>query len=290
MNERLALGTVQFGLDYGVANAAGRVRLEEVKSILREAAAHGVDTLDTAIAYGESEQVLGQAGLAGWNVITKLPALPDACGDVAAWVGAQIQGSLDRLGVNQLHGLLLHRPDQLLGLRGPALREALQDLKARGLARGIGVSIYGPDELDRLAGALHFDLVQAPLNLLDRRLQTSGWARRLREQGTELHVRSAFLQGLLLMAPDHRPSKFARWSGVWAEWSRWLDETGLTPLQACLGYVMGVDGVDKVVVGVDSLRHLQQILAASDARLPSLPCWPQALDADLINPARWSQL
>lgn len=290
MNERLALGTVQFGLDYGIANAAGRVRLEEVKSILREAAAHGVDTLDTAIAYGDSERVLGQAGLAGWNAITKLPALPEACGDVVAWVGTQIQGSLDRLGVSQLHGVLLHRPDQLLGPRGPALREALQDLKARGLARGIGVSIYEPDELVRLAGVMRPDLVQAPLNLLDRRLVASGWARRLREQGTELHARSAFLQGLLLMAPDQRPAKFARWPRIWVEWSRWLAETGLTPLQACLAYVMGVEGVDKVVVGVDSLQQLRQILKASDARLPGLPTWPQAVDADLINPARWSQL
>lgn len=290
MNERLALGTVQFGLDYGVANAAGRVRLEEVKSILREAAAHGVDTLDTAIAYGDSEQVLGQAGVAGWHAVTKLPALPEACGDVAAWVGTQIQGSLDRLGVGQLHGVLLHRPDQLLGPQGKSLREALQDLKARGLARGIGVSIYAPDELERLAGVMPLDLVQAPLNLLDRRLVASGWARRLREQGTQLHARSAFLQGLLLMAPDQRPGKFARWPGIWAEWSRWLAETGLTPLQACLAYVMGVEGVDKVVVGVDSLQQLRQILKASDARLPGLPSWPQAVDADLINPARWSQL
>ena len=83
MNDRLALGTVQFGLEYGVANQAGRVQLEDVRHILQEAAAQGVDTLDTAIAYGDSESTLGQAGAAGWRVVTKLPALPEGCADVA---------------------------------------------------------------------------------------------------------------------------------------------------------------------------------------------------------------
>jgi len=289
MNDRLALGTVQFGLEYGVANQAGRVQLEDVRNILQEAAAQGIDTLDTAIAYGESESALGQAGVNGWNVVTKLPTLPEGCADVAGWVEAQMEGSLKRLGVRQLYGVLLHRPEQLLGEDGNSLFKALQHLKAQGITRKIGVSIYGPEEIDRLMAERQFDLVQAPLNILDRRLVESGWARRVKDQGTELHVRSAFLQGLLLMAPDQRPGKFARWQPVWSEWTRWLGETGLTPLHACLRYVLGVEEVDKVVVGVDSVRHLQEILAASHAPLPSLPNWPQPIDSDLINPSCWNQ-
>lgn len=291
MNKRLALGTVQFGLDYGIANEAGRVPLLEVKGILQHAAAQGADTLDTAIAYGDSESCLGQASVASWRVVTKLPALPDGCEDVAAWVGAQIKGSLHRLGVAQLHGVLLHRSEQLLSEQhGQQLLNALLDIQAQGLTRKIGVSIYAPEELNWLIDKMPLDLVQAPLNILDRRLEASGWVRRLKDQGAEVHVRSAFLQGLLLMPAEQRPQKFAHWQPVWSEWSRWLGETGLTPLQACLGYVLGVDGVDKVVVGVDSVRQLNEIFAASDAVLPSLPDWGRLVDTDLINPARWSQL
>lgn len=290
MNDRLALGTVQFGLEYGVANRAGRVQLEDVRHILQEAAAQGVDTLDTAIAYGDSESTLGQAGAAGWRVVTKLPALPEDCADVAGWVETQLEGSLKRLGVSQLHGVLLHRPEQLLGEHGCSLFEALQHLKTQGITRKIGVSVYGPEELDRLMAEMRFDLVQAPLNILDRRLLESGWAGRLRDQGTELHVRSAFLQGLLLMAADQRPEKFSRWQPVWSEWARWLDETRLTPLQACLGYVLGVEEVDKVVVGVDSVDQLREILATAHSPLPSLPDWPHPIDTGLINPGRWPQL
>lgn len=287
---KIALGTVQFGLEYGIANQAGRVPLDDVRNILEDAAAHDVDTLDTAIAYGDSESTLGQAGVGGWNVVTKLPTLPESCTDVAGWVEVQIEGSLSRLGVTQLHGVLLHRPDQLLGPHAKLLYVALQRLKDQGITREIGVSVYDPEELDRLIGEMQFDLVQAPLNILDRRLVESGWARRLMNLGIELHVRSAFLQGLLLMEADQRPEKFARWDATWSEWARWLGETGLTPLQACLAYVLGIEEVSRVVVGVDSVKQFQEILAASHSALPSLPNWPQPIDANLINPSRWSQL
>ena len=290
MNSRLAIGTVQFGLDYGIANQSGRARLENVRNILQEVAAQGVDTLDTAIAYGESERILGQAGLSSWNVVTKLPALPEECADIVGWVETQIEGSLKRLGVKQLYGVLLHRPEQLLGEDGKFLFKALEHLKAQGVTRKIGVSVYGPEELDGLMAEKRFDLVQAPLNILDRRLVESGCARRLKDQGTELHVRSVFLQGLLLMPAEQRPEKFGRWHTVWLEWTRWLDETGLTPLQACLSYAMDVEEVDKIVVGVDSVKHVKEILAATHSVLPSLPSWPQSIDTDLINPSRWSKL
>lgn len=290
MNDRLALGTVQFGLEYGVANQAGRVQLEDVVYILQEAAIRGIDTLDTAIAYGDSESVLGQVGMDRWKIVTKLPALPESCENISRWIEVQIEGSLSRLGVSQLYGVLLHRPDQLLGKNGKPLFEALQRLKAQGITRKVGVSVYGPDELDRLMDEMQFDLVQAPLNILDRRLVESGWAKRLKEQGTEVHVRSAFLQGLLLMSTDQRPDKFVRWRTIWFEWMRWLSETGLTPLQACLRYVLSVEEVDKVVVGVNSVKQLQEILVASHSALPSLPNWLQPIDTDLINPSRWNQL
>ena len=287
---KLALGTVQFGLNYGIANHVGQVSQAEAGRILTLAAAHGIDMLDTAIAYGDSEQALGQLGVADWQIVTKLPSLPDDCKDVAAWVETQISGSLDRLGVERLHGVLLHRPDQLFGPQGAQLLSALKQLKEQGMARKIGVSIYAPDELERLFNAMDFDLVQAPLNILDRRLTDSGWAQRLKGLGAELHTRSVFLQGLLVMPASRRPAKFARWAALWSEWERWLAETGLTPLQACLNYALVIPEVDKLVIGVDSADHLHEILTAIDRPLHGLPEWPSALDPDLLNPARWSQL
>lgn len=290
MNNRLALGTVQFGLEYGVANNAGRVNLDEAGKILAEAAHAGINMLDTAIAYGDSESTLGKIGVADWRIVTKLPEMPDTCTNVAEWVEAQIRESLNRLGVQQLHAVLLHRPAQLLEARGPQLFAALERLKVLGYTKKIGISIYDPSELDSLFRDMHFDLVQAPLNILDRRLVNSGWAQRLRSSGVELHVRSAFLQGLLLMPADKRPQKFNRWQSLWLEWERWLSETGLSPVEACLRYAMSVEEVDNVVVGVDSAAQLHEIHAAAIGVLPGLPDWPQTIDPVLLNPALWSRL
>lgn len=287
---KLALGTVQFGLDYGVANNSGRVSLKEASSILERARQAGITTLDTAIAYGASESVLGNLGVGSWKVITKLPAVPAECNDMHSWVEEQVLGSLSRLGVTKLYGLLLHRPTQLLEDKGDLLYRAMQSIKAAGWVEKIGVSVYGPAELDVLLRRFDFDLVQAPLNILERSLIETGWAERLNDSGVEVHVRSVFLQGLLLMPADMRPTKFNYWAEVWQEWDRWLVETGLSPLQGCLRYVNSLSCIDRIVVGVDSVDHLNQIVEASSGELPSLPLFKPLLDARLVNPASWGEI
>lgn len=287
---KLALGTVQFGLDYGVANNSGRVTSEKASSILDRAQQAGIATLDTAIAYGDSESVLGSIGVKHWRVVTKLPAVPKGCKDINVWVREQVAGSIARLNVERLYGLLLHRPSELLENNGFSLFASMQDLKSEGLVDKIGVSVYGSNELGLLFDKFNFDLVQAPLNILDRSLVVSGWADRLKQAGVEVHTRSAFLQGLLLMPHHARPMKFNVWSEVWDEWDRWLTETDLSPLQACLRYANSLDCIDRVVVGVDSVDQLNQIIDATIGELPSLPLFKYMRDERLVNPATWSGL
>jgi aryl-alcohol dehydrogenase-like predicted oxidoreductase len=287
---KLALGTVQFGLDYGVANSGGRVSEDEARAILAEAAQSGMDTLDTAIAYGDSERVLGGLGVSQWQVVTKLPSVPVGCDDVVSWVEREIQQSMARLNVTQLHGVLLHRPVQLVESRGQELYRGLQVIKENGLTQKIGVSVYEPAELDQLFDRFDLDLVQAPLNILDRRLVESGWAKQLKNAGVELHTRSAFLQGLLLMPVSERPGKFNRWSDIWSVWDKWLDDHSLSPLQACLRYLNSVLEVDRVVVGVDSVAQLNQIIGASGGVLEDLPKWNVFQDLRVLNPSSWADL
>lgn len=287
---RLALGTVQFGIPYGVANQTGQVTRAMAKAMLQLAAANGIDTLDTAIAYGESEDCLGGIGTEGFKLVTKLPSIQDGCRDVNGWVQEQVAASLSRLGVSKLYGLLLHRPDQLLGLNGKKLYQSLQHLKDDGQVQKIGVSIYAPSELDAITKLFHLDLVQAPFNLVDRRLLTSGWLERLKEGGVEIHTRSSFLQGLLLMPYEAIPPKFAPWAELWSKWQDWLTRHSVTALQACLAYPLSFSEIDRVVVGADSVSQLKQIIEAANympqVNLPNLQCEEE----NLINPARWATL
>ncbi|TAK90631.1 MAG: aldo/keto reductase [Burkholderiaceae bacterium] len=284
---KLALGTVQFGLPYGVANQTGQVSRTEAEAILRDALIAGFDTLDTAIAYGESEQRLGEIGVGRWQVVSKLPAIPEACTDVAAWAQKSVMDSLMRLKIPKLHGLLLHCSQQLLGKQGEVLYGALLALKEQGAVEKIGVSIYDPQELDALGSRFRCDLVQAPFNILDRRLASSGWLARLHQSGTEVHVRSIFLQGLLLMEATKRPAMFNRWQPLWDHWHRWLSEQALTPLQACLGFAMSQPEIDRVVVGIDSLKQLQEIMSAVETKIAPVPQSLVTEDVQLLNPSNW---
>ncbi len=287
-NNRLALGTVQFGMPYGIANHAGQVSREEAGAILDYASAVGLDTLDTAIAYGQSEQRLGEIGVKQWRIISKLPAMPESCHDVSSWVQKLVYESLERLGVNRLSGLLLHRPHQLLGHDGHALYAALNDLKQRGIVEKIGISIYDPQELEVLIPLYQFDLVQAPFNVLDRRLVTSNWLTRLKQAGTEVHVRSVFLQGLLLMDASNRPARFKKWQKFWDIWHEWVTASQLSPLQASLGFALAQAEIDRVIVGVDTVHQLQGILAAAGGPTPIPPVEMNCEDIDLINPSNWN--
>ncbi len=286
---RLALGTVQFGLEYGIANRQGRVSVAAGRQILEQGRKAGMDLLDTAIAYGDSEQRLGEIGTSEWQVVTKLPSVPDGCDDVDSWVSAEVKGSLSRLRRANLSGLLLHRPEQLLSPFGDRLYAALVGVKKDGLVSKIGVSIYDPSELHALR-RFRFDIVQAPFNVLDRRLLDTGWLGRLAGEGSELHVRSVFLQGLLLMTPSERPGRFHRWASLWSRWDGWLRDAGVTSLQGCLGFVLSFSEIDRIIVGVDDPQQLRQILEAVRNPVPQPPAELTSLDVELVNPAGWAAL
>lgn len=283
---KIALGTVQFGLEYGVANAQGRVSRETAQEILAVARDLGVDILDTAAAYGNSEQVLGRAGIGDFKVVSKVPPGEVYTQAPGQWIANCIHQSLENLECNSLYGLLLHRPLELLEPNGEKLYAALLSAKQQGLVEKIGVSVYGPEDLEKL-NHFHFDLVQAPMNILDRRLKNSGWLERLSLRGTEVHIRSAFLQGLLLMPDKRRPEYFAPWGTLLAEYDTWRKTKGLTPVQACLGYLSSHPEIDRIVVGVDAPAQLKEIVAAVGTSLPSLPEVLQTSDPGLINPALW---
>lgn len=287
---RLALGTAQFGLSYGIANQVGQVTRSLAKNMLQIAMSNDIDLLDTAIAYGESEACLGELGTQGFKLITKLPAVPNGCPDILNWIQEQIAASLSRLGVDAIYGLLLHRPSQLLEPEGKVIYQALQRLKETGLVQKVGISVYAPTELEMIISLYQLDLVQAPFNLVDRRLHMMGWLERLKDKDIEIHTRSAFLQGLLLMPKEAIPAKFAPWADLWNEWHDWLSHNNVTAVQACIAFVLSFPEIDRIVVGADSTRQLAEIINASTSMtlvdLPNLHC-----DAEnLINPSRWNVL
>ena len=287
---RLALGTAQFsGKAYGVANKSGRVSRDEMSAIVEYAWSKGVNTLDTAIIYGDSELNLGRIGIDKWRVISKIPIVPEHCLDIAGWVRKSVLDSLERLNISKLDGLLIHSSKELLSPHGEILYRELDNLREENVLEKIGVSIYNTQELESIWSLFDLDLVQVPFNIIDRRLVISGWLSRLHQAGTEVHVRSIFLQGLLLMGVEDRPAIFNHWQSLWQQWHVWLNEQKQTPLQACLNFVKAETEIDRFVIGVDSLDQLKDILVGIDAQALNLaPIELMNEDDNLINPSYWS--
>ena len=285
---KLALGTVQFGLSYGVANCTGQVAHDEAEKIIHYARAAGINTVDTAIAYGNSEERLGDIGIQGLRVVTKLPEIPDHDLEPERWIADQFSKSLERLKVDRVAGLMLHRPNQLVEDKGGAIWRGMKALKNEGRVEKIGFSIYEPEELEPLWDEFRPDIIQTPYNLLDQRLRSSGWLERLHHSEVEVHARSVFLQGLLLMSSENRPSKFDRWEKLWRAWDNWLDSEQLDPVEACLQFVVSDPMIDYAVVGVDAVEHLREIVTKTNSRSDwRLPDELSVEDKNLLNPTLW---
>jgi len=289
-SRKLALGTAQFGLPYGIANRVGQVSRGEISQILDIAAANEIDTLDTAAVYGDSESVLGEIGTDRFNIVTKLPPLPVKIVDVEVWVEEQVYTSLHRLNVDAVYGLLLHRSGDLSGDAGQLIIRSLERMKTEGRIQKIGVSIYDPCELELVLQRWNIDLVQAPFNVIDQRLFTTGWLKKLYDLKIELHVRSIFLQGLLLMPREAIPENFRPWFFLFDRWHAWLQDNGISAAEGCLSFVESHPYIERIVIGIESRAQLIELLQAANSSLreeaPDLSCY----DEKLINPSNWNLL
>lgn len=281
---KLGIGSAQFGLDYGVSNAHGRTPACEVGGILEVARESSVRVVDTAAAYGDAESALGAAGVLGFRVVTKLPART-APEDMER----ALRASLERLGLETCYGLLLHDADDLAADDGAAVAEALEAVRDLGLVTKIGVSAYSADHLAATLAKMKPDLVQVPVNVFDQRLVDDGSLAGLKEMGIEVHARSTFLQGLLLMSPDDSDAALAVARAPLARFRHLAAENGWTLVRAALGFVTGLAEVDTVICGVNDRAQLRELLDSSNP-LPSEPFKELALDhLDIIDPRRWSE-
>lgn len=277
---KLGLGTVQFGQSYGISNNRGQVPRGEATVILARAAQAGVAVLDTAANYGEAETVLAALDTSPFRIVTKTISVRDGVDAVVA----RAKASAERLKADTL---LVHA---VADLEEPALWPALQRLKHDGIFRRIGISAYVADDAAGLAARFRPDVIQLPFSLLDQRLLRDSTLARLADMGVEVHARSLFLQGLLLMAPDALPANLAIAASHLAALRARLAAAGVTPLAAALGFVLSRPEVAIGLVGVTGLDELDGILEAAAYPLPALDWDACALnDERILTPSLWQR-
>ena len=286
---RLALGTVQFGVDYGISNTRGRIPSPLVSEILAVARSAGVDVLDTACLYGDAEAVLGAAlpQESSVRIITKTPRFDDGAPGQPERLREALDGSLGRLRRDRVDGLLFHHAPDLLGPHGDELWGAAVALHDEGRVCAIGASVYAPADAGRLLDRYPLEIVQLPLNVLDRRFVEGGILARLAGAGVEVHVRSAFLQGLLLMKPSVVHSYFEPIRPLLTRYHAARAAAGLSAVEAALGFLRDVPGIARVVVGVTRPEELRECVAAAVCP-KTMDYTPYSCqDPAMVEPFRW---
>jgi aryl-alcohol dehydrogenase-like predicted oxidoreductase len=289
---KISLGTVQFGIDYGINSTSGQVKSGEVVDILNYAQHHGINLLDTAPSYGNSEQVLGTSNIQNFKIVTKTRHFSQAKisdKDVTLLIN-DLNQSFQLLKKKSVYGVLVHNASDLFKPGADKIIRQLELLKRQGLISKIGVSVYNYDQLEIILNNFDIDLVQLPFNILDRRLINSGMFRILKNKNVEIHARSVFLQGLLLMDMQNRANKFDRWKDLWKIWHEWLNDNQITALEAAIRYAISIPEISKVLVGVDTKDQLKEIIIASDGFLPNIPTELYTNDINLLNPSNWDKL
>lgn len=284
---KLALGTAQFGLDYGISNADGKVDSSEVNKILTLAKKEGINTLDTAPAYGDSEKVLGCTQLTkAFNIVSKIPLLQHDEINIAPYVDS----SLKQLNINKLDAVLFHHADDIISSSIAHQRfKSLMRQKELGNINKIGISVYSPEQLEFCTKHYSIDIVQLPLSCIDQRFIESDWMNKLANKNIEVHCRSLFLQGLLLVKPKDLPKNLTVFKPYFQRFEDTALQLKVSQLSLALAIKNQYPSIKKLVIGCCNVKQLSEIIKAySEAKkitadLSTFSC----KDENLIIPSNW---
>lgn len=296
---QLCLGTVQFGLDYGIIGQK-KPTLEYAVQCLDYATQNGISAIDTATAYGTAEEVTG-AFLAKKTVprdklfvSTKfLPNILDDCPPerFEQVIRENLQHSLQTLHLDYVDAYLLHSARYAFR---PDILEALSAMQKEGLARKVGVSVYEPEEAMACYASPYVDFVQAPYSVFDHRMKESGALEQAKSGGCELHTRSAFIQGLILLDEDQVPPYLEKAKPIVRKIKCICDETGISRILLAMAYVKREQSVSHLVFGVDSLEQLKEDIRLFEQELPQklleqIDTEFAGIDAEIVMPSLWKK-
>lgn len=286
----LGLGTAQFGTIYGVNNQGKMVSDADLRRILCQARDLGMRTIDTAVAYGQAEQRLGGYDLKPFDVITKITA-PETLKDLSKFKPEEmIRASLDRLGIDCLDAVLVHNADQMPLDVLPDVMAKLDILVEKGLCRRTGLSLYDPQKLCVFIPKYQPGVIQVPFNVFDQRLADDNVQKLCQKHDVEIHARSIFLQGLLLMEQTSTPNYFLPWRDNFALWYDRLNKFGLAPVEGVMSFVNQHKGktASRFIIGAETPKQLEMIIAAIETPAILSTDDLRCDDLGLINPTRWT--
>ena len=287
MKKKIILGSANYEQAYGVKRNI--IKKYEIRKLFKFAFRNKIKTIDTSPLYNKSEKIIGSLNNNRFKIISKIPKTPRNIKkkNIKKWLKHNAKDSLKNLKIKKFDCLLLHNADILLSKNGDEIYKSLKNMKEISMTRKIGISIYDFNQLNKILKRFKFDLIQAPLNILDQRLIQTGWLKELKKRKIEVHARSIFLQGILLLKHNQLPKKLIKLSKKLMVWENWLKKNKFNSLQVCLSFVLNQRQLDGIVVGYNNTNQLNQILKLKQIKnnfsLPNL----NIKDKKLIDPREW---
>ena len=287
MKNKIILGSANFDQIYGIKK--NFIKKNEIKKLFNLALKNKIKTIDTSPLYNKSEKIIGLLNNNRFKIISKIPKPPKNIKreNIKKWLKQNVMISLKNLKIKKFECLLLHNANSLLCKNGDEIYKGIRNMKINGFTSKIGVSIYDFNVLDKILKKFKFNLIQAPFNILDQRLVEKGWLKKLKKRKIEVHARSIFLQGILLLKHNQLPKKLIKLSKKLMVWENWLKKNKFSSLQVCLSFVLNQRQLDGIVVGYNNTNQLNQILKLKQIKnnfsLPNL----NIKDKKLIDPREW---
>ncbi|TPH17160.1 aldo/keto reductase [Litorilituus lipolyticus] len=289
---KLALGTVQFGLNYGVSNTQGQTPLEEVYRTLSFAHKAGITTLDTSSSYGNAEAVLGsyEPLNSQFDIITKSIAINDSNIEQhhIETILTSLKRSMEQLKTAKLAGVLVHQCDDLFKTNGERIYQALTEQKSQGNIKRIGVSVYHQQQIEQLLAHYDVDVIQLPFNIFDQRLLKSGTLDELKSRNIEIHARSVFLQGLFFADQTTLNPFFSPAFIPLNQLKTFAKQNNLSLIELTLNFVKNTSQIDKLICGVNTCEQLEQLVNAIEKDIIIDNAEQFALsDENILSPTNW---
>ena len=285
MIDKLVLGTVQFGLNYGINNSNGMPSEEEVFKILDTAYENGIYNLDTADAYGDAISVIGKYHRNSqnkFNILSKFRSVK--FGDIERVVTE----SLEKLNIDKFQVFSYHSFKDYTDEKN--LSEDLVKLKVKGLVNKIGISVYTNSELERVIDESFIDVIQLPYNILDNDNIRGQLISRAKRNGKDVHVRSVFLQGLFFMDFEGFPHKLIPLKSYIKKIADFCIIEHLSMESLALSYVLFNKSIDQVLIGIDNKIQLEQNLKSIINNSTAFDFINENIfvnETELLNPVNW---
>ena len=286
LKKKIIIGTAQLDKNYGLNKNRNKITVNEINNLFEFLKKNQYFYLDTAKNYKDSENLLKKINLNKFKIIGKIEKLRNKK-NIYNYLKKEILNSINNLGIKMFEGYLIHDEKDLISNRSDEIYRALVKIKKENLTKKIGISIYDFKKASSIIKSYKLDIIQLPYNLIDRRLENKSFLKLLEKRNLEIHVRSIFLQGLLLKDLNKVPKIFYKYLKFFKKIDKYCKKNLLSKLEACLNFVMSNKVINKIIIGIENKSNMVEInnIKIRKFKFPKT----ESKDINLIDPRKWKK-